>query len=223
MRATGVRTNFPVGRVLEIVVLIAMSIVAVAACASGQASKPGALKTLPAAVDEPLNKAVATYLAISEKLASDSIDSIAEQARALAEHLKAAGAVKVGGQEFGQANAELASCAAKAMDLSRAVDLPAARRTFAELSDDMVKLVERTGVPASLGGEFYRMHCPMYREEKGGAIWIQQGDKIRNPYWGKKMMTCADKKTPLPLAVAVSDDAAASQPAGQGKSGTSGQ
>ena len=109
------------------------------------------------------------------------------------------------------------------MEVSRAVDIPAAREAFADASADLVKLVERVGVPASLGGEFFRMHCPMYRQEKGGVVWIQQGDKIRNPYWGKKMLTCADKKTPLPLAAAVSGDAAASQPAGQGKGGTSSQ
>lgn len=215
MRATGIRTDFPVSKLIELVVLIGMGIVAVAACASGQASKPASdLKTLPAAVDEQLNKAVATYLVISEKLANDTMDGVADQAKALAERLKLVAAVKVAGKEFGQAHAEVAAALAKAKVMAESVDISAARKAFADVSDEMVKLVERTGVPASLGGAYYRMHCPMYRQEKGGVIWMQQGDKARNPFWGKQMLTCADEKTQLAPAAVASGEAAASQPAG---------
>lgn len=219
MRPNGNRADFPVSKLIEIVVLIVMGIVAVAACASGQASKPAddkpgtVLKTLPAAVEEQLSKAVGTYLVITGKLANDSMDGVADQAKVLADRLNAAAAAKAGGVDFGQANPELAAAAAKAKDLSLAVDIAAARKALAEVSDELVKLVDRVGVPASVGGELFHAHCPMYRAEKGGVVWIQKGPAVRNPYFGKQMLTCADQKTPLPLAVAVAGDTAASQPA----------
>ncbi len=40
------------------------------------------------------------------------------------------------------------------------------------------------------GGSVFQMFCPMV---KGGAgDWLQSDDKLLNPYWGSKMLTCGD-------------------------------
>lgn len=42
----------------------------------------------------------------------------------------------------------------------------------------------------------FQMFCPMV---KGGAgDWLQSDDKLRNPYWGSKMLTCGDVVRELP-------------------------
>ena len=35
----------------------------------------------------------------------------------------------------------------------------------------------------------YYQHCPMYNDGKG-ANWLSKDSKIKNPYYGSKMLTC---------------------------------
>ncbi|HQE11916.1 MAG TPA: hypothetical protein PLQ78_04150 [Flavipsychrobacter sp.] len=43
--------------------------------------------------------------------------------------------------------------------------------------------LEHTGV--------YRQYCPMAFNDKG-AYWLSNEEKIMNPYFGKKMLTCGE-------------------------------
>ena len=38
-------------------------------------------------------------------------------------------------------------------------------------------------------GKLYYQYCPMAFQGKGG-YWLSNEEKIRNPYWGDKMLTC---------------------------------
>ncbi len=40
-------------------------------------------------------------------------------------------------------------------------------------------------------GKVYRQYCPMAFDDKG-AYWLSSEAKIRNPYFGKKMLTCGE-------------------------------
>jgi hypothetical protein len=59
------------------------------------------------------------------------------------------------------------------------------REHFDLLSDIMYELVK--GIAP--GRTLYKDRCLMYNDNKG-AIWLSEVREIKNPYYGKKMLTC---------------------------------
>lgn len=64
------------------------------------------------------------------------------------------------------------------------------REHFALLSKDVYDLVKAFG---SAGQPLYQDFCPMYDKGKG-ASWLSETKDIKNPYYGKKMLTCGKVK-----------------------------
>lgn len=63
------------------------------------------------------------------------------------------------------------------------------REHFSILSRDVNDYVKTFG-----GGQpLYQDFCPMYDKGKG-AIWLSETKDIKNPYYGKKMLTCGKLK-----------------------------
>jgi Cu(I)/Ag(I) efflux system membrane fusion protein len=46
--------------------------------------------------------------------------------------------------------------------------------------------------------EMYYQYCPMAEEGKG-AYWLSEQPQIKNPYMGKKMLTCGSTKETISL------------------------
>lgn len=63
------------------------------------------------------------------------------------------------------------------------------REHFDMLSNDLYDLVKEFGS----GQVLYKDFCPMYNDKKG-AIWLSESKDIKNPYLGKKMVTCGTIK-----------------------------
>ncbi len=63
------------------------------------------------------------------------------------------------------------------------------REHFDMLSEDIYDLVKTFGTTETL----YYDHCPMYNDNKG-ANWLSEAEGIKNPYFGKKMLTCGSVK-----------------------------
>ena len=59
------------------------------------------------------------------------------------------------------------------------------REHFKVLSKDMVDMIAITGTSMKI----YEQFCPMYDNNKGGA-WLSMNKKIKNPYFGAKMLKC---------------------------------
>lgn len=72
-------------------------------------------------------------------------------------------------------------------------DIEAQRKSFSALTDNLYKSIKAFG----LGGKnaFYEF-CPMAFNNEG-AYWISEAEKIRNPYFGDKMLTCGEVKEKL--------------------------
>ena len=65
--------------------------------------------------------------------------------------------------------------------------LAEARAAFSKLSDAVIAYADqRQGEP---GSDVHTMYCPMEKKS-----WLQKGDKVRNPYLGKAMSDCGEKK-----------------------------
>ena len=116
---------------------------------------------------------VESYLRLQQALATDTLDTVADAARTIATEAVIAGsraaAVKVAVNPFAQVE-----------------DLAGAREAFGALSDAMIAYVRAvdgsigSGVPAVNAA-----YCPMARK-----YWLQQGETIANPYYGKQMADC---------------------------------
>ncbi|RYY68280.1 MAG: DUF3347 domain-containing protein [Chitinophagaceae bacterium] len=63
------------------------------------------------------------------------------------------------------------------------------REHFDMLSKDMYDLIKSTKPSQTL----YKDHCPMFNDGKG-AIWLSEEKEIKNPYYGKKMLTCGKEQ-----------------------------
>lgn len=63
------------------------------------------------------------------------------------------------------------------------------RDHFEWLSNGLYELVKVFKTNQTL----YKDHCPMFNDGKG-AIWLSEIKEIKNPYYGKKMITCGSVK-----------------------------
>jgi HPt (histidine-containing phosphotransfer) domain-containing protein len=118
---------------------------------------------LPSGLLEP-------YLGIESALTEDAISRVAEDAHRFAREAETLGA---------QGNVMRAA----ALKLQGAQTLEAARSSFGELSEALIAFGESTH--ASAGKDNRVVLCTMVQQR-----WIQRGDAIRNPYYGKAMLTC---------------------------------
>jgi Cu(I)/Ag(I) efflux system membrane fusion protein len=151
-----------------------------AAGPSGAASNPKAAYP-PIALDA-LRNALDAADRIRALLARDQLTRVSDEARTLAEALRAASPALApsSAQAAGHATA-----AATASDrLAAAHSLDDARNAFAELSEQLIAL---TAGDARLQNGLFVYECTMFAH---GAKWIQRTPAIDNPYMGTRMPAC---------------------------------
>jgi RND family efflux transporter MFP subunit len=179
----------------------------------GQAPMPAEfaeLNRMPEPLVQRLNLILKHYLAIGRKLASDSVEGIADHAKPLVEALAGLDGVRLpdDGDFWTRQEKAIALASENATALRQTVELAEARNDYALVSEGLKKLLTATGVPASFGTPVYALHCPMFRSGEGGSVWLQATDEPHNPYYGSKMLSCFDEKSILPVTADVADDGA---------------
>ncbi len=55
------------------------------------------------------------------------------------------------------------------------------------MSADFYDLLKDFGTPKPV----YKVFCPMYNDKKG-AFWLSDSREVKNPYYGKKMISCGE-------------------------------
>jgi hypothetical protein len=113
---------------------------------------------------------VDAYLRIQEALVADRIDTIAVDGRAIVAAAAQLGAV-----------ADPIRSAAAPFDAAH--DISAARVAFGTLSDRMIAMVRSS--KAGADPDLSVAYCPMAQK-----YWMQQGQAIQNPYYGRAMVDC---------------------------------
>jgi Cu(I)/Ag(I) efflux system membrane fusion protein len=156
------------------------------------------LAELPEEARAQLSLALKGYLDIGRALASDDSSPVAARASEMAAALERLTAVEIPNNPHFWHEHEAVALGESARALAAANSLVEARQAFARMSEATEKLVRATGVPAQVGS-IDELHCPMYA---GGAIWLQGPGEVRNPYLGKTMLACFDKRASLPAAAA---------------------
>lgn len=77
-------------------------------------------------------------------------------------------------------------------NMKDAKDISALRENFDELSSVMIGIAKNTNPMPGM----YVLHCPMANSNRG-ADWLSMDSEIRNPYYGKSMLTCGEIKAEL--------------------------
>jgi hypothetical protein len=139
---------------------------AAAACA------PAASKSAPTAGGEMPASIIDPYLQIHDALAIDSMDGVKQHAGEIATAATALGAPAM-------------KIDTSAVQLAAAADLENARDRFGALSDAIDTYA--TGLKLKMPDGVRTAYCPMVQRP-----WLQKGDAIANPYYGKGMPTCGD-------------------------------
>ena len=122
---------------------------------------------------DPLTAMLDPYFRIHTALSDDKTDGVKDDALA----------IKVAATSLGEPGATIVVAADA---LSAAADLGAARAAFGTLSDAVVADSEKT---KAAGAGVQTMYCPMVSKQ-----WLQKGEKVSNPYYGKAMLSCGEKK-----------------------------
>jgi Protein of unknown function (DUF3347) len=124
-------------------------------------------------VPKPL---IDAYLQVQTDLASDKMDNVPAQASA----------IQTAASPLGKDAEALAAAAKK---LEGAKDIAAARTAFGEVSEALIAYAEKT--KSNLGPEIRVAYCPMVNKP-----WLQKDQEIKNPYYGKSMLSCGSFRSP---------------------------
>ena len=127
------------------------------------------------------------YFEMREALATDQADKALVAAGGMQQALAVVSGDLLTGRNR-QAWAELSAGLSEILSgASRAKDIEATRRAFALLSEQLLAVARQFGP----GGrtELYELKCPMAFNNRG-AMWLQQDEKTRNPYFGAAMLRC---------------------------------
>lgn len=127
---------------------------------------------------------VTTYLHIQQGLAGDSLEKAQSAAASLIEISKA-------GSDAEDAQATLQSLEQSSHRVAVAEGIEAARTAFSELSKAFQTLVEHVGTTGKV--KLYLGQCPMALNYQG-ATWVQDAEKVSNPYFGASMLTCGSTR-----------------------------
>jgi Cu(I)/Ag(I) efflux system membrane fusion protein len=147
--------------------------------------------SVPSEFKKVLGKLLQHYLVIQSSLAGDDFPSAKKAGEKFASTLK--------GVDGGLLKGEARKTWTEALDslkkgAERAIssqDIDAMRKGFESLSLGMAAAVERLG--AGIKGPVFELYCPMAFDNKG-AVWLQQDENVRNPYFGAQMLNCGEVK-----------------------------
>jgi hypothetical protein len=129
---------------------------------------------LPALAADTIGAVLTPYFRIQNALVDDRVDTIKADALSVAQEANGLGPAGKGIEEAATA-------------LSKATDIAAARDAFGKLSDAVIAYADATRT--SPGPNVATMYCPMVKKR-----WLQKDGEVRNPYFGKAMPDCGEKK-----------------------------
>ncbi|MCB9556614.1 MAG: DUF3347 domain-containing protein [Deltaproteobacteria bacterium] len=132
--------------------------------------------------DKSMQPVLKAYLAIQKALAADTTATVARDAKKLAAAAKKVDVKKLKGEHaahYAELPKKLVSAAGQ---LVAAKDVKAMREAFKALSKPMAMWATMSKLK-----QVNVVFCSMAK-----GSWLQAGKAIRNPYYGKKMLTCGE-------------------------------
>lgn len=141
----------------------------------------------------PISRIVNDYLELKNALANDNGKNAADAGKALADAFKNfdQGALSDDKKKTFQDIQDDAHEHAEHISMN-GDNIAHQREHFEILSKDVYDLVKTFGA----GQTLYKEYCPMYDNNKG-AYWLSEIKEIKNPYFGKEMLTCGEVQETL--------------------------
>ncbi|MFH6604553.1 efflux RND transporter periplasmic adaptor subunit [Maribacter algicola] len=128
------------------------------------------------------SKIIDNYIALKDALVATDVEKSTSKARVLLEELNRL--------EIGMLNDISSSHVEKIKESAKGIvetdDIEEQRKYFKPMSEHMVAVASTF---SNLDRPIYVQFCPMADGNKG-ANWLSFEDKVRNPYFGDKMLTC---------------------------------
>jgi Cu(I)/Ag(I) efflux system membrane fusion protein len=134
-----------------------------------------------------------SYVALQEAfVSSDAAKAKAESGTMLASLGRADGKLLTGAAHHDWGN-YLNELNASLQAIQAADDIEVQREAFSTLSDNLYKAIRAYGMEAA---DAYYVFCPMAFDNQG-AFWLSNEVRVRNPYFGSKMLTCGEIREKL--------------------------
>lgn len=138
-------------------------------------------------ISAQVQQVYAGYLRVQAALASDKSAEAATWAMSISELIKTFDTANLPADQKQAYEAQSGKIRESVSNMGNTRDIVSQRAAFALLSDQVYELVKSFGNDKPV----YQNHCPMAFDGKG-ASWLSDKVKIRNPYYGSKMLECGD-------------------------------
>lgn len=134
-----------------------------------------------------------SYVSLKEAFVSSDDDKVRTEAATVQGQLSKADMKLLSGAAHNDWMHYLEGLESSLKEIQGNKDIEVQRRAFSKLSDNLYKSIKAFGLD---GTTAYYEFCPMAFNDEG-AYWLSDQEKIRNPYFGDKMMTCGVVKEKL--------------------------
>ncbi len=134
------------------------------------------------------------YLPLQRALADDDFDKARQAVGRLQQAVAAVQPTGINDSAKRVWHEEHANLEKIMADLGKATDLSTMRQAFKPLAEEVGVLAKSFGFGPRT--PVFELYCSMAFEQTG-AIWYQDSDDVRNPYFGSEMLRCADRVDPL--------------------------
>lgn len=142
---------------------------------------------------EQLASAFSSYVELKDALVDSDAKKVQSEASETKEALAKVDMKLVSGAAHNDWMSYLSPIQNSLNKIESSTEIEVQRKSFSTLSDNLYKSAKAFG----LGGkEAFYEYCPMAFNNEG-AYWLSDEEKIRNPYFGDKMLTCGEVKEKL--------------------------
>jgi Cu(I)/Ag(I) efflux system membrane fusion protein len=147
---------------------------------------PDYTNTTPQIFKEQLTAIASTYLLLKDALVASDQQKAAENVNDILDNTEKVDMSLVKDKAHIYWMEQLKAIQAHGKKIGESEDIEEQRKQFDFLSQALIKSLKVFGVE---GDTFYVQHCPM-ANDNDGAAWLSNHEKILNPYFGEKMLTC---------------------------------
>ena len=134
-----------------------------------------------------------SYVSLKEAFVASNDDKVRTEAATVQSQLSKADMKLLSGAAHNDWMHYLEGLESSLKEIQTNKDIEVQRKAFSKLSDNLYKSIKAFGLD---GTTAYYEFCPMAFNDEGG-YWLSDQEKIRNPYFGDKMLTCGVVKEKL--------------------------
>lgn len=186
-------------KILLVVLIVGAAVLVYYKWFKADKSNPDADSTKPltASIDSDVfnasfNRLLTSYYGLKDGLVEEDTVKVNAAALQMVEHADSLALNEIKGDSTGDIKNTALNFTGTIVGSSKALvaeaGIEAKRREFEMITDALYNLIR---VVRYDGNKVYYLFCPMAFDDKG-AYWLSHESQIRNPYFGKKMLTCGN-------------------------------